>query len=112
MPSGYSADDIEFFLKKRNKKLQFTPILEAAYQERRREQRARIGRAQTIRSIIIYNLFLVNDYVLLPHTFKIALFLHTCVCTPAIILAGATLKTRSSLAWRDWTSCKSYLLLG
>jgi len=101
--SGYDAADIELSLGKHYKKLQFPEALEAAYHQRRRENRVRLGRKSLPRTVILYNLFLIDDYLLLPHTFMIALFLHAVIITPAIIFETALISSKASLARHEIT---------
>lgn len=62
--------------------------VEKTYLDHVHTVRAKVMRLAAVPSVIVYNAFLVADYLLVPETFRIALLLHLCVVTPVMILVG------------------------
>ena len=84
--------------------LRFPPEVEQAYEAYRREYRARVMSSTIVPSLLIYNLYLIVDYLLLPATFGIALFCHLIVVTPLLLIAGLIVQQRPRLWLRECLS--------
>ncbi|MES1930781.1 diguanylate cyclase [Salinisphaera dokdonensis CL-ES53] len=54
-----------------------------------------------IPSLLIYNLFLVVDFLLLPETFLLAVFCHLAVVTPLLLLTGFVARGEPPLLVRE-----------
>jgi diguanylate cyclase (GGDEF)-like protein len=64
----------------------FPPAIEAIFQEQVNSDRLDVLGRLTLRLVIVYNVFLINDLFLLPQTFWLAAILHFGVVTPVIVL--------------------------
>ena len=81
--------------------LRFPPAVERAFETYRRRHQARVTLATIGPTLLIYNLFLIVDFLLLPQTFLIALVAHLLVVTPAILLAGWLVRREPGLILRE-----------
>lgn len=79
---------VEAFMASRSKRLAFPPPLEKLYHERMRSYYLRNMAKIVLPTIIVYNAFLIADYVLLPQTFLLATILHLGVVTPVMLFAA------------------------
>lgn len=95
---------IERCLNDRARRLHFPPAVEDAYEAYRREYRARVMSSTIVPTLLIYNLFLLVDYVLLPQTFALALFGHLMVVTPLLLGVGWIVRRRPGLWMRECLS--------
>lgn len=98
MPTfGISLPDLEAFMASKSRKLRFPPDLEAAFQKQTLNYRKSVMRHIALPTALVYNAFLVADYLLVPDTLLLATILHLAVVTPYIFLAsflyGLNLKT-------------------
>lgn len=83
-----SLPDLEKYMERRNKrKLSFPPELEVQYQQEIRSYRKAVVRHLTLPTILIYNAFLLANYLLVPATLWLATILHFAVVTPCILMA-------------------------
>src|SRR5450432_4243121 len=90
-----SLQSVESFLKQGRRRLVFTPVLEDQFERDTHERRAKFLRTSTLKTVLIYNFFLLGDWLLAPDTFSIALALHFLVVTPWILFVAWMM--RSSL---------------
>lgn len=88
----------------RKRGLRFPAPIEQAYERHARVFRARVVSATIVPSLLIYNLFLVLDYVLLPQTFAVALFCHLAIITPLLLFAGFVVRGHPGLLVRETLS--------
>lgn len=110
-PGAIDRRLIERCLNDRSGGLGFPPVLERSYESYRREYRARVMSSTIVPSLLIYNLFLVIDYLLLPGTFAIALFCHLLVVTPLLLVADLVVRQRPGLWVRECLSASMPLAM-
>jgi len=87
------------------------PALEAAFEHDRRRFLAAFARLLLLRSILYYNLFLPYDFLLLPSTAWLSTFLHLCIVTPFMALAGLVAIRHPSQVLRDSLGALSSILI-
>jgi hypothetical protein len=90
-----TLQSVESFIQERRKKLVFPPALEAQFEDDTRDRRAQLLRTATFKTVLVYNLFLLGDWLLAPDMFLIAVALHVLVGTPWILFVAWSM--RSSL---------------
>jgi diguanylate cyclase (GGDEF)-like protein len=95
---AFTSTAVNDFMKERRRGLAFPPWLEAAFDRDSRERRAKIVRAASQSTVIVYNLFLIGDGLLAPDMFTVSAFLHLAVVTPWILLVAHF----APLAQRKW----------
>ena len=96
-----TLDAIERFIAARQKGLTFPDSLERRLEHDTRRRRAQRLRAATPAIAIIYNLFLIPDWMLVGDVITIALILHFVVVTPWILLTGGLTKDDSPKLLRE-----------
>jgi diguanylate cyclase (GGDEF)-like protein len=96
-----TLDAVEKFIAAGHKTLSFPDWLEPRFERDTRHRRSQRLRAAIPTIIIIYNLFLIPDWLLVGDEFKIALFLHFAVVTPWILLTGWLTKDDSPKLLRE-----------
>lgn len=82
----------------------FPPAIEALYGEEMHSVRLAVLRKRMYRAVLIYNSFLLTDFLLLPNTFLLAAILHLGVVTPIIFLIGFLYPRLQSQRLREVTS--------
>ncbi len=92
---------IDAFIAARHKGLTFPDWLERQFEHDTRRRRAQRLRAAIPTIVIIYNLFLIPDWMLVGDKIAIAIFLHFAVVTPWILLTGWLTKDDSSKFLRE-----------
>ena len=95
-----SLFDIENSLKMRRTRLQFEPIVEASYEAYIRTRRTSSLHRTILRSLAIYNLLVIADFLLLPRTFGLSLVLHVIV-TAASLGISASITAETPRATRE-----------
>ena len=89
MPTfGISLPDLEAFMASKGKRLAFPPDLEAAFQTQTQNYRKSVMRYIAWPTALVYNAFLLADFLLVPDTLLLAAILHFAVVTPYIFLAS------------------------
>jgi diguanylate cyclase (GGDEF)-like protein len=83
-----TLDAVDRFVAARNKGLAFPDWLERRLEHDTRRRRAQRLRAAIPATVIIYNLFLIPDWMLVGDKFTIAVILHFAIVTPWIVLTG------------------------
>src|SRR5579859_1769930 len=96
-----TLDAVEQFIAARHKRLAFPPWLERQFEQDTRRRRAQRLRAAVPTIAIIYNLYLIPDWMLVGDKIRIALFLHIVVVTPWILLTGWFTKDDSPKLLRE-----------
>ena len=96
-----TLEAIENFIAARHKGLVFPDWLERRFEHDTRERRAKRLRAAIPFIVVIYNLFLIPDWMLVGDEIKIALILHFAVVTPWVLLTGWLTKDDSSKLLRE-----------
>jgi diguanylate cyclase (GGDEF)-like protein len=92
---------IESFIAERERTLCFPPWLESRFELDTRVRRAKRMRAATPAIVLIYNLFLLPDWMLVGDKISIAIFLHFAIVTPWIVLVGRLIKDDSPRPIRE-----------
>lgn len=96
-----TLEAIETFIAKRQKGLNFPDWLERQFEQDTRRRRAQRLRAAIPSIAVIYNLFLVPDWMLVGDKIMIAIILHFAVVTPWILLTGWLTKDDSPKFLRE-----------
>ena len=102
--NGRSPDNLDAticFIAAHHKGLAFPDWLERQLEHDTRRRRAQRLRAAVLTIIVIYNLFLIPDWMLVGDEFTVALFLHFAVVTPWILVTGWLTKDDSSKFLRE-----------
>ena len=82
---------IETYLNDRNGRrssLSFPPALENLYAEQMKSYRLKVMERGILPAVVVYNLFLIADYLLLPETFFLSASVHLFIVTPLVLLVG------------------------
>jgi diguanylate cyclase (GGDEF)-like protein len=99
--TALSLDAVESFIAARHKTLSFPNWLERQLEHDTGHRRAQRLRAATPTIVIIYNLFLIPDWLLVGDKIAIAVTLHFAVVTPWILLTGLLTKDDSPKLVRE-----------
>jgi diguanylate cyclase (GGDEF)-like protein len=108
-PQGATLASLEAFMASGRRRL--TPELEAAFVRDRQRYQAANARAIVLRAMITYNMFLPADFLLLPKTAWLSVFLHLAVVTPYAIGVGFMMRYDLGLVLRDTLACVVPLLV-
>jgi diguanylate cyclase (GGDEF)-like protein len=92
--NSVTLKSVETFIDLRRKVLAFPTWLERRFELDTRDRRSERLRANTLHMMVVYNLFLVGDWLLVPDSLPLALALHFLVVTPWM-LSVAWLMTRT-----------------
>ncbi len=84
-----SLDDVGRALELRSFRLPFAKALEARFEADTSAARARMLVRQNHIGLLVYNLFMVGDFLLVPDIMTISVFLHLAVMTPLMMLVNA-----------------------
>ena len=96
-----TLETVESFLRERRKSLTFPPELEAQFERDTRHRRAIFLQAVTLRTVLVYNLFLLVDWLLLPETMVFCLATNLLVVTPWIFFAARLMRSSVSRGMRE-----------
>jgi diguanylate cyclase (GGDEF)-like protein len=75
-------------LEERGRMLSLPPALEEAFEKQAQGYRASLARTMLLPTLVIYNLFLIVDWLVLPQTFVVACILHLAVVSPLVLLSA------------------------
>lgn len=89
---------LEAYMAKKHKHLAFPAEIEAAYDQKMNSYRQKVMTRIIATTILVYNLFLVADYLLVPETMMLATVLHLALVTP-LMLAAAFLYPKVRQQW-------------
>lgn len=79
---------LDAYVAQRHKRLTFPRELEVLYDQRMDTYRRQVMARGVLPTVLVYNAFLIADFLLLPQTAIIATILHLSVVTPVIFLAA------------------------
>ncbi|PTM61713.1 GGDEF domain-containing protein [Phreatobacter oligotrophus] len=96
-----TLDDVNRAMTARRWNLTFPEPVETHFTAEMDERRARAMRRILPRTLLIYNAFLVGDYLLTPDAMAVSLIVHFAMVTPWIIAAIVMLPRMTSRFWRD-----------
>ncbi|MFT3952956.1 MAG: hypothetical protein QM722_00475 [Piscinibacter sp.] len=82
-----SADDVARAQRTRRWTLSFAARVEARFEADTAMRRLQVARIVMLRTVVIYNLFLIGDFLLARDAFGLSLVLHFSVVTPWILVA-------------------------
>lgn len=99
--SGITLQEVEELVATRRGASAFPPALEARYERETGARRARFLVKTTLRTALVYNLFLVCEYLLAPDMFAIAAVLHLLIVTPWMLFVAHVLPSVESRKWRE-----------
>jgi diguanylate cyclase (GGDEF)-like protein len=105
VPTGVEAPDlrqsITEALAARGLRLRFKPALERRYEDERRAQRVRDLTISGIVAMLVYNLFLIDDHVLIPDVFGYAVLVRVGIVTPIACLLLVIINVHRSPLLRE-----------
>ena len=90
--ASLSADDVTRAQRSRRWDLMFPVEVEARFEADTGNRHLHALRIVMLRTVVIYNLFLVGDYLLAGDAFSLALVLHVALVTPWILIAMALIR--------------------
>jgi diguanylate cyclase (GGDEF)-like protein len=106
-----SLDNVERFINARHRGLDFPPALEGQLERDTRTRRSQRLRAAVPWIAIIYNLFLIPDWLLVRDRFAMALILHLGVVTPWILLTRRMTEENSPRMLREGLAASIPILI-
>ncbi len=101
MSDDLTLQSVQSFIEKRQKGLTFPGWLEAQFEQDTRRRRADRLRRTTPYTVVIYNLFLIPDWILAGDKLNVAIALHFALVTPWILLVGWLMTDRLSRRARE-----------
>ncbi len=96
-----TLEDVNRAMTARRWNLTFPEPVESHFAAEMDTRRARAVRRILPRTLLIYNAFLVGDYLLTPDAMAVSLIVHFAMVTPWIIAAIVMLPRMTSRLWRD-----------
>jgi diguanylate cyclase (GGDEF)-like protein len=96
-----TLESVESFIREGRKSLVFPNELEAQFERDTRHRRAKFLRAATLRTVVVYNLFLLTDWLLLPDTIFFCLASSVFVITPWILFVAWLMRSSLAEAMRE-----------
>ena len=96
-----TLQEVEELVVARRGSVAFPPALETRYERETGPRRARFLVSTTLRTALIYNLFIICEYLLAPDTFLLATALHLLVVTPWMLFVAHILPSVASAKWRE-----------
>lgn len=93
--------EVQALLADKRRWMRFPESIEKEFARQTHSFRSKVIRAAIIPTLLIYNAFLLADYILVPSTFALSAVLHFCVVSPAIIAAGLFYDRIAAPAFRD-----------
>ena len=112
IPAGIDRHAIEQVIASGFPLLRFPRTLEAAFEEEAAAERCRQLAFGGIFGILLYDLFLLSDWLVSPATFLTALWVRLGVVTPLALLMIASLYLRPSVAVRESLIATGGVVLG
>ncbi|MEC9342721.1 MAG: diguanylate cyclase, partial [Pseudomonadota bacterium] len=91
--------------------LAFPDSLEKLFEERVVARRRKLMTVTTPQTLLVYNTFLIVDYLLVPETFLLAVLLHLAIVSPAIYLVGRIYGKVDTRLLRDFIPTVSPLMI-
>jgi len=99
--SAIRLQEVEELVASRRGATSFPPALEERYERETGPRRSRFLAKIALRSAVIYNIFLVCEYLLAPDMLVVSATLHLCVVTPWILFVAHALPSVQSPGWRE-----------
>ena len=96
--ASISLEDVGRAMARRSIRLPFAPKLEARFEADTSAGRARMIVRQNRIGLIVYNLFMIGDWLLIPDIMSISVVLHLAVMTPLMLIVNAVV-SREPPAW-------------
>lgn len=96
-----TLEQVERFLAERRKGLDFPEEIENRYEFDTRRRRAAALRAGIPSLALVYNLFLIPDWLLARDVFYLSLFLHLVIVTPWMFVVRGLIRETTPRHWRE-----------
>jgi diguanylate cyclase (GGDEF)-like protein len=96
-----TLESVESFIREGRKSLVFPTEFEAQFERDTRHRRAKFLRAATLKTVVVYNLFLLTDWLLLPDTIFFCLASSLFVVTPWILFVAWLMRSSLAEAMRE-----------
>ena len=102
---------VEAFMGKGRRTLAFPAALERQFEEDTQERRCGRLKVGMLVSAVLYNFFLIADWLLVPDVFRIATVLHLCLVTPWMLFAAWVMTRRPRPFVRECLAASVPLLI-
>lgn len=96
-----TLQSVESFIQMGRKGLAFPPALEVLFEQDTRHRRAKFLRASTLKTVVVYNLFLISDWLLARDTFLMSLASHLLLITPWMLFVAWLMRSSLPKAARE-----------
>jgi len=107
LPGNEKADNsdalLASLLEGRRFRLRFPPVLEASFEHDTGPERCNMFIKYSRASLVLYNLFLIDYFTMLPDIAWAALFVQLCLITPLGFVGQAYTRTQPPAFWREAT---------
>lgn len=111
MRHDVSLAAIEDFIKAKHKELTFPAWLEERYEADVKQRRSQRLHAAIVPNVIVYNLFLIADWFVIPDQFWLAAALHFGMVTPWLLLIRRCFNERQSKRKREGAAASIPLMI-
>ena len=109
--SSVTLDVLEAFMAVRKRGLAFPPAIEQQFETDTAARRCQRLVTGILVSVVIYNCFLIGDWLLVPDVFWLAVALHFTLVTPWMLLAAWVISQRPSPFIRESLAASLPLLI-
>jgi diguanylate cyclase (GGDEF)-like protein len=102
---------VEAFMGKGRRTIAFPAALERQFEEDTQERRSARLRIGILVSVVLYNFFLIADWLLVPDVLRVATLLHLCIVTPWMLFAAWMMTRRPRPFVRECLAASVPLLI-
>jgi diguanylate cyclase (GGDEF)-like protein len=106
-----TVQDVEAYADGRMRELAFPPALEHRFEQDMAARRCARLKTGLLVSVLLYNLFLISDWLLTPDVFHIAVWLHLGVVTPWMLFAAWLMTRQPNPVVRECVAASVPLLI-
>jgi diguanylate cyclase (GGDEF)-like protein len=106
-----TLEAVEAVMGKGRRPLAFPAALERRFEEDTQERRCTRLRVGILVSAVLYNFFLIGDWLLVPDVLRLAALLHLCLITPWMLLAAWAMTKRPRPFIRECLAASVPLLI-
>ena len=109
--SSVTLAEVQACLTQLRRSLRFARAVEAAFQEKRQRFHARVSHTYILPTALMYNAFLLVDWLVLPGTFWLSAMVHLGIVTPMLIVGVLVLNREPGLFLRETTLASMPVLI-
>ncbi len=106
-----TLETVEALMGQRRRTIAFPAALERQFEEDTQERRCARLRVGLLVSAVLYNFFLIADWLLVPDVFRVATLLHLCLVTPWMLFAAWAMTKRPRPFIRECVAASVPLLI-